>query len=459
MFCPNCGQKNIDGNQFCKNCGRKLVSSIEKKVEAIKEPETEKIEILESRVEGLEGKKRKNFLRWMRIVIILAVLLLFYLLEYSPKTFNDLKDRVSSFFSSEQRETNKEAKEKEKRVASYKTFSWGEKSSFKYPPDWRLEEKTYSFGEGPINIKPVTIQKNDEVWIEMGPSPAPAGDSLEELKSDMKGEISSSKNLTIVGEKSDENSFAFEFNTRFDPAEPFSFTGGGLETEEGKEGHGMFKAVHLKDDIYLVVFAVTYKEKWAQYQENLQDIIDSVNIDLSDVSQQEENFQEQLIATDTSSLVLSQDDVGSYFQAVVNDYVTSVEPEFSQDWEQGYQIGFETSDGLKKILNIALRYSSIESAKLTYDYVKDYLPQLIAGSLDEDIQSVVTQPVIIGDVGDESSALEGTGPISERIVYVCFFLKANVVEITMVGSRDTDTWPINETDLYDLSKIIEEKIY
>jgi len=93
-----------------------------------------------------------------------------------------------------------------------------------------------------------------------------------------------------------------------------------------------------------------------------------------------ESISPNLITIDASELVLTSDEVNLAQKESKYLISSDLEPGFSEGWQQGYDIIFETNDKTKMIMNVALRYSSVDLAKKAYDYFKE------AGFLTKDYQ-------------------------------------------------------------------------
>lgn len=465
MFCLKCGKQNKENAKFCVGCGQKFSPPAAEK----KETPVEKIEKLETRLKEIEVQKpmaapvslrKKKIISWVVVLVLFVAvgaareLQLFY-----PETWKDIKEKIVSVFSNKE---EKAAKEKEKRLASYKTFSLSDKTFFKHPPDWIITKSEEYEG-----MKAALLQKGEDVWFMVEPIPTDDR-NLAQIREDIKEDMVSDPalNLKIISDESNEKGFKIEFTFDYtNPDDPLGFFGVG-GTEEGTEatpekiiaGHGLIQLVRAEGEKAIGFIVVTPQEKWSQYQEQINEVIGSVNSG-QPVSQGSPSPSPQgVITKDTAQMVLTQSVVGSDLRTISSSYMDYIEPEISQGWQEGYSIEFRSTDEIKRIQSTALRYSDNETANAAYNYAKDYLPQVIAGSTDEDIGSIVLEPLSIGDIGDVSSVVKGAGSNSERIVYVCFFRKQNIVSIVLIGSRDINVWPASEGDLYYLSKIVEGKI-
>lgn len=117
-----------------------------------------------------------------------------------------------------------------------------------------------------------------------------------------------------------------------------------------------------------------------------------------------------LITKETSNLVLTLEEVGaSSFTKSEDKPLTDsdLETGFSEGWQQGHDVIFETNDKTKMIMNVAIRYSSVDLAKKAYDYFKE------VGFLTKDYQKPEFQiePATLGtDLGyDQITTYQAKG--------------------------------------------------
>lgn len=279
MNCPKCGKQNMEEAKFCKNCGQKLILATQEK----REPEiSEEQKIVESQIKEVEErvlakistKSNRKFKIAVAIIVILVLVIGFFFTGIG----RNLKERVGSQVEHWQksREVKKETEEKEQRMASYKTFNVGEKEFLKYPSDWTVIDEGLKQAGG----REFGIQKDEEVRLIIEVREQTGGGLITDL-GEIKKEITNYSDITIISEKEDNRGFSLEFTAKYNPVNPFDFS----MQERTQLGHFLLQITKIDTNIYLMVMGFVLQEKWSQYQENINDIISSINTSPEMISQ------------------------------------------------------------------------------------------------------------------------------------------------------------------------------
>lgn len=157
----------------------------------------------------------------------------------------------------------------------------------------------------------------------------------------------------------------------------------------------------------------------------------------------------KLILKDVSQLVLTQSEAGRDFQQTRNDYMKSMNPDLSLGSETGYEVGFQSSDGMNDILDSAIKYISVQSAEYVFnEFIEKTSPSVFIG------EEVAAQVITNKKIGDDALTYRVTKPGESGVIYLYFFRKGNIITMLMVGSYNES---LTENDADNYARIIEKK--
>lgn len=165
---------------------------------------------------------------------------------------------------------------------------------------------------------------------------------------------------------------------------------------------------------------------------------------------------EPLIKESATKLVLTQTDVGSKLK--FDDGENSLDdikksfPEIATELTEAYGVNFDNEDNEGNLANTALKYTSVEAAKTSYQYIKTNLYKLVYQW--GDTGNAKIEILSSENFGNESEIKKLTVPEGDyTTVFTCVFRFGNIIEML---------WPLDQAiakeDLYSFSKILEDKI-
>lgn len=162
---------------------------------------------------------------------------------------------------------------------------------------------------------------------------------------------------------------------------------------------------------------------------------------------------EPLIMVSVVGLSLSQEDMGTSLKFDYADPKLNLkdEPGLASGLNQAVQVIFNNQNGESNLVNLVMRYDSIETAKTAYDFVREnVINELFGGT---DVPKVPAETLTSQKFGNDSVVYKIVMPEEEGTAIICAFRRGNIIEIIAPAEQ-----PLLESDVYKYAKILEEKI-